>query len=213
MPSGSHLGPRPQPRHTARTPLYCQYAVEADVAAPTSGCRASTVESYDQTLGVPQLTRFIGQVWGAIWSAAYGRWLTLGEPLIFAAGSLSTHLKPSPVTTLHVIPRFMFVPPRDFCSIGLIGCGFALQALAGGPHTPVVLAHGFGSGLGLWGPSIDTIVQQQPKRRVVAFDWLGMGGSSRPPFTKRTGCSANEVVDESEDFFWLVVWHTLIMLG
>lgn len=76
-----------------------------------------------------------------------------------------------------------------------------------------MLAHGFGSGLGLWGPTVDALIQQAPARRVVAFDWLGMGGSSRPEFTKRRGCHPDEVVDESEAFFWCVGAADVITLA
>lgn len=66
--------------------------------------------------------------------------------------------------------------------------------------SPVVLAHGYGSGLGVWAPSLDTFHDALAgdgsgrKRRVVAFDWLGCGGSSRPPFN----ASGREA---AEDFY------------
>lgn len=86
---------------------------------------------------------------------------------------------------------------------GLDGSLSLSRTLQAANSTPLVLAHGFGAGLGLWGASIDALVRDTPSRRVVAFDWLGMGGSSRPSsFTKRRGCHAAEVVDEAEEFFW-----------
>jgi cardiolipin-specific phospholipase len=49
----------------------------------------------------------------------------------------------------------------------------------------VVLVHGFGAGLGFWYRNIRGISEQIPQNnRIFAFDWLGMGRSSRPPFPK-----------------------------
>jgi cardiolipin-specific phospholipase len=46
------------------------------------------------------------------------------------------------------------------------------------PFKTCVLAHGFGSGLGFYFPNLSHLAQRFD--RVVAFDWLGFGGSSRP---------------------------------
>lgn len=43
----------------------------------------------------------------------------------------------------------------------------------------VVLAHGFGSGLGFFYRNIDDLLQSGQVGRVVGVDWLGMGASSR----------------------------------
>eukprot|EP01130_Rhizamoeba_saxonica_P017472 TRINITY_DN847_c0_g1_i5.p1 TRINITY_DN847_c0_g1~~TRINITY_DN847_c0_g1_i5.p1 ORF type:complete len:160 (+),score=15.91 TRINITY_DN847_c0_g1_i5:3-482(+) len=56
----------------------------------------------------------------------------------------------------------------------------------------VVMAHGFGAGLGFFMRNYGTLSQNG---RIISFDWLGMGGSSRPKFTKRTVCS-DEVIEE-----------------
>ena len=53
------------------------------------------------------------------------------------------------------------------------------QRRRGGGET-VILAHGFGSGLGFFYNNVDLLLQQENVRRVVAVDWLGMGGSERP---------------------------------
>jgi len=48
---------------------------------------------------------------------------------------------------------------------------------------PVVWLHGAGAGLGLGYRNFDTIANLGGiRRRVLGFDWLGMAGSSRPPF-------------------------------
>lgn len=58
------------------------------------------------------------------------------------------------------------------------------------PRT-LVLAHGFGAGLGFFGIANMAALAAQYER-VVAFDWRGMGGSSRPGCHRaprlRTGC-------------------------
>ncbi|KAL7541345.1 hypothetical protein ACHAXR_010830 [Thalassiosira sp. AJA248-18] len=45
----------------------------------------------------------------------------------------------------------------------------------------VVLAHGFGSGLSFFYRNIDDLLNSGKVSRVVCVDWIGMGGSSRPP--------------------------------
>ncbi|KAL7469764.1 hypothetical protein ACHAXS_010019 [Conticribra weissflogii] len=45
----------------------------------------------------------------------------------------------------------------------------------------VILAHGFGSGLGFFYSNIDSLLNSGKISRVVCVDWLGMGGSARPP--------------------------------
>lgn len=50
----------------------------------------------------------------------------------------------------------------------------------------VVLAHGFGSGLGFFYANVDRLFQQDPTvKQVVLVDWLGMGGSERPSCRSR----------------------------
>ena len=44
----------------------------------------------------------------------------------------------------------------------------------------LVLAHGFGSGLAMWMDSLQDLAEIDGVRRVIAFDWLGMGASDRP---------------------------------
>ena len=56
----------------------------------------------------------------------------------------------------------------------------------------LVLAHGWGSGLGFFAKNLDALAGAY---RIYCFDWIGSGGSSRPKFDT----SMN--VAESEDFF------------
>jgi len=61
-------------------------------------------------------------------------------------------------------------------------------------ETVLVVGHGFGAGLGFFFKNFQGIVKDT-NIRIVAFDWLGMGGSSRPPFPK------DGTVAECENFF------------
>jgi cardiolipin-specific phospholipase len=47
--------------------------------------------------------------------------------------------------------------------------------------TTIILTHGFGSGLGFFYRNINDLLQSEKVSRVVCIDWLGMGGSDRPP--------------------------------
>jgi pimeloyl-ACP methyl ester carboxylesterase len=50
----------------------------------------------------------------------------------------------------------------------------------------VVLAHGFGSGLGFFYANVDRLFQQDASTgKVTLVDWLGMGGSERPSCRSR----------------------------
>ena len=72
----------------------------------------------------------------------------------------------------------------------------------------VVLAHGFGAGLGFWYRNFKGISELlQENNRIFAFDWLGMGRSSRPPFPKYSldtevakGAATNEAEEKIIDF-------------
>ena len=44
----------------------------------------------------------------------------------------------------------------------------------------IVLAHGFGSGLGFYYRLVDPLLAHPSVGRVLLVDWLGMGGSQRP---------------------------------
>jgi cardiolipin-specific phospholipase len=52
----------------------------------------------------------------------------------------------------------------------------------GAPSLPtVVMAHGFGSGLSFFYRNVDHLLDSGKVGRVILVDWLGMGGSARPP--------------------------------
>lgn len=45
----------------------------------------------------------------------------------------------------------------------------------------MVIAHGFGSGLGFFFPNVDPLLESGRIGRLLLVDWMGMGGSDRPP--------------------------------
>ena len=49
---------------------------------------------------------------------------------------------------------------------------------------PIVMTHGFGSGLAMFYRNLDDL-SARSGRRVYAVDWLGMGRSSRPEYPSR----------------------------
>ncbi|KAK3249742.1 hypothetical protein CYMTET_40842 [Cymbomonas tetramitiformis] len=51
---------------------------------------------------------------------------------------------------------------------------------------PVVVAHGLGSGLGLNYRNYDDLAELGGGRRILAFDWLGQGRSTRVEFPRRS---------------------------
>jgi pimeloyl-ACP methyl ester carboxylesterase len=61
---------------------------------------------------------------------------------------------------------------------GLNSVSFANPNAVG--DTTVILAHGFGSGLGFFFANVQQLLQQSSVRNVVLVDWMGMGGSDRP---------------------------------
>ncbi len=70
-------------------------------------------------------------------------------------------------------------------------------------RTPILLLHGFASGVGLWCKNLDSLAST---RRVYAFDNLGFGRSSRPDFP--------ETAEEVEEKFVQVVeeWRSKMKL-
>eukprot|EP00474_Spongospora_subterranea_P005800 CRZ06258.1 hypothetical protein [Spongospora subterranea] len=49
------------------------------------------------------------------------------------------------------------------------------------PSIPIVLTHGYGSGVGFWAAGLDMLTEENT-RSVYAVDWNGMGGSNRADF-------------------------------
>ena len=71
----------------------------------------------------------------------------------------------------------------------------------------VVMAHGFGSGLGFFFPNYDAVIEHPKVKRVLGVDWLGMGGSHRPSCRAAPRVSAMQLCNskftdtQAVDFF------------
>ncbi|GFX99834.1 hypothetical protein TNCV_258731 [Trichonephila clavipes] len=79
-----------------------------------------------------------------------------------------------------------------------------------GKATPLLLLHGFASGIGLWISNIDSLSQNRP---VYALDILGFGLSSRPAFSKDAELAENQFVESIESWRKKVGLKQFILLG
>ncbi|RKP04145.1 hypothetical protein CXG81DRAFT_6140, partial [Caulochytrium protostelioides] len=71
------------------------------------------------------------------------------------------------------------------------------------PKRVLVLAHGYGAGLGFFYRCLRAL-GEQAGWRVFAIDWLGMAGSSRTPLPslgKDTACESEESLDATEAYY------------
>ena len=66
-----------------------------------------------------------------------------------------------------------------------------------GGDVPIVLIHGLFASLGWWMLNLQPLVAAFPKRRVLAFDWLGAGCSGRPEFPTRTLLSSQSSKEQT----------------
>uniref|UniRef100_UPI0037E858A4 1-acylglycerol-3-phosphate O-acyltransferase ABHD5 n=1 Tax=Semicossyphus pulcher TaxID=241346 RepID=UPI0037E858A4 len=76
--------------------------------------------------------------------------------------------------------------------------------------TPMVLLHGFGSGVGLWAQNLDALSQRGP---VYAPDLLGFGQSSRPVFSTDTQEAEEQFVESIEQWRDKLGLESMILLG
>lgn len=84
---------------------------------------------------------------------------------------------------------------------------------AAGSEMNLVVAHGFGAGLGFFFKNLPSLQQQLPGYKVWLIDWLGMANSSRPSFPDwNKHLSEIENVKVSERFFTdsLEKWRTKV---
>ncbi|KAF7645465.1 hypothetical protein LDENG_00204130 [Lucifuga dentata] len=76
--------------------------------------------------------------------------------------------------------------------------------------TPLVLIHGFGSGVGIWAQNLDVLARRRP---VYALDLLGFGQSSRPVFPTDPREAEDRFVEAIEQWRAKVGVETMILLG
>ncbi|VDD74218.1 unnamed protein product [Mesocestoides corti] len=77
-------------------------------------------------------------------------------------------------------------------------------------RVPLVLIHGFASGVGLWCKNLDSL---SASRTVYAFDMLGFGRSSRPPFPNTAEEVENKFVEVIEEWRKTMNLDKFILLG
>ncbi|MCL4129273.1 UNVERIFIED_CONTAM: hypothetical protein GTU68_029455, partial [Idotea baltica] len=77
-------------------------------------------------------------------------------------------------------------------------------------QTPLVLIHGFGSGVGLWCLNFDALAAHRP---VYAFDMIGFGRSSRPQFNGDALEAEAEFINSVETWRSALRLEKFILLG
>ncbi|KAL7515870.1 hypothetical protein ACHAWX_000943 [Stephanocyclus meneghinianus] len=100
----------------------------------------------------------------------------------------------------------------DYTSTNINFVEFVAPSHSAGLPT-VVLAHGFGSGLGFFYRNIDDLLNSGKIGRVIGLDWLGMGGSARvacwqspirsvlSSSSKISFCNSKFTTSDAVDFF------------
>uniref|UniRef100_A0A670JBE9 Abhydrolase domain containing 4, N-acyl phospholipase B n=1 Tax=Podarcis muralis TaxID=64176 RepID=A0A670JBE9_PODMU len=86
----------------------------------------------------------------------------------------------------------------------------SLSPERGKGRTPLVMVHGFGGGIGLWILNLDSLSQRRPLH---AFDLLGFGRSSRPPFPRDAQGAEEEFVNSIEAWRREMGIPSMILLG
>uniref|UniRef100_A0A8C0GNV2 AB hydrolase-1 domain-containing protein n=1 Tax=Chelonoidis abingdonii TaxID=106734 RepID=A0A8C0GNV2_CHEAB len=115
-----------------------------------------------------------------------------------------SHLKNVETRILQFVGRYVTLPSR--ARLWTV----SLCPEQGEGRTPLVLVHGFGGGVGLWVLNLDRLGARRPLH---AFDLLGFGRSSRPPFPNDAQGAEAEFVRSIEDWRREMGISTMILLG
>lgn len=107
--------------------------------------------------------------------------------------------------------RFVTLPNQDRIWTLTLTNKTAHKPLEQAPKkTPLVMVHGFGGGVGLWIRNLDALSHSRP---VYAFDLLGFGRSSRPPFPTDAALAEEQFVNSMERWRESVGLENMILLG
>lgn len=82
----------------------------------------------------------------------------------------------------------------------------------GSSGTPLVLIHGFASGLGLWALNYDGLAKSQD-RPIYAFDMPGFGQSSRPKFSSEPEQAEEQFIRYIEAWRKKLRFDKMILVG
>ena len=77
-------------------------------------------------------------------------------------------------------------------------------------NIPIVLIHGFCGGIGLW---VHNVKELSDSRPFYAFDLLGFGRSSRPPFSSDPIVAETQFIESIEDWRKEIGLKQIILLG
>ncbi|XP_070582671.1 (Lyso)-N-acylphosphatidylethanolamine lipase isoform X1 [Erythrolamprus reginae] len=132
-----------------------------------------------------------------------GGWLPAWRP------TSMSHLKNVETRILQCLQnRFVarYVPLPNQAKIWTI----SLSPQWGKGRTPLVMVHGFGGGIGLWILNLDPLSHRRPLH---AFDLLGFGRSSRPPFPHDAQGAEEAFVSSIEAWRKEMGIQNMILLG
>ncbi|XP_068594112.1 (Lyso)-N-acylphosphatidylethanolamine lipase [Cebidichthys violaceus] len=106
--------------------------------------------------------------------------------------------------------RFVTLPNQDRIWTLTLSKKAARKPAEQAPKTPLVMVHGFGGGVGLWIRNMDALSRSRP---LYAFDLLGFGRSSRPPFPSDAAKAEEQFVASIELWRQSLGLEKMILLG
>ncbi|XP_054620091.1 (Lyso)-N-acylphosphatidylethanolamine lipase [Dunckerocampus dactyliophorus] len=106
--------------------------------------------------------------------------------------------------------RFVTLPTKDRIWTLTLTNKVAKKPAEQASKTPLVMVHGFGGGVGLWIRNLDSLSRS---RTVYAFDLLGFGRSSRPPFPSNADKAEHQFVNSIEHWRQSVGVENMVLLG